>query len=174
MNEPLEIRLNEKQIEVFESFIKATDEIKRIVKEFDGKILNIKLKRALQESSVFDDLDLYIFTSDDNLRGKKEIVIRTHNDYIKFDPSNEHSSVKYIEVSCCYFGIFVNEKRIDADKTITSINKQIDYLKEHIEIMKEANVLYNDMRKDYAKLESMVKDYRHKYDYSIRADYDKF
>lgn len=170
----LEVRLNDKQIEVYESFIEAINEIKRIVKEFDGKCLNVDMEIALKESSVFDDLDLYVSMQDIKLWGRKEIAVYANNDYIKFNKDDSHSVELPVEVNGCYFEIFTDENKIDAERTIVNIDIEKDDINRSINRLKTACTLYDDMLIEYTNLRNMIQEYRFKYDYSIRKYYDKF
>lgn len=162
---PIEVRLNEKQIEVYEVLIEALESSKQVISKFDGKMCNVRLEKALKESQELKDLEVY-----PSVR-KNVFELYAYDRSFKTDPDAEYSCWSYVNHSDINIPISMNGNRIDASKTMYIMFDCISTLRIKIKKLKEANDNFENMVKDYQKIIALIDKYNEDYDISIRKNY---
>lgn len=117
-------KLYEVQINAYRELIPCIREVIAVAEKFDGKILNVKLSNALKD---LDTLAHYRIGKDQYGQQESYVNIQLKQRYYSNNPDSKgYSSVSYDFVSDKTVYLSVDDKRINAGKTIESLNKCIE------------------------------------------------
>lgn len=148
------------QIMVYNHLLQGLEVCKGIAHKFNGKVLNIRLVKAMKDSHNHFGLSY-------SLNGC--ISISDYQNRWYSMPGDEHGG--YIDNYTITVKPVTNEaNRIDASQTIENANTQIAYLKNQIAVCKDDILRFDEEAKAWAELEKHVDEYKAKYSYRLRGN----
>ena len=160
MDKETKIKLLNKQIEVYKSIVQKFEKAIPVVESFNAKVLNVKLDRALKE----------IDGSIGYNSGHCTIFAYTNDRSIKTDRGDS------VYVDCYKVDVAITlddtGKRIVATETISNIKEQINTINKRIKCIEDSISSYDNMVREYNNIKESIKDFKNKYDYIIRRDFD--
>lgn len=147
------------QIKVYNHLLKGLEICKETLAKFDGKVLNIRLIKAMKEKT--NPHRLYF-----SLNGSISIA-DCHERWYSM-PGDQNGG--YID----YYTITVkpetNEKnRINASATIENAEKQAAYLKKQIAECKADIIRFDQEKEAWRELEKLIDAYNAEYSYRLRG-----
>lgn len=155
------VQMNQ-QIKVYNHLLQGVEVCKETVAKFDGKVLNIRLIKAMKEKANPHSLSF-------SLNGS--ISISDYQERWYSMPGDQNGA--YIDYYTITVQPITNDaNRIDASKTIENANKQTDYLKKNIAQCKADIILFDDEADAWNELKKQVDAYNAKYSYRLRGTID--
>ena len=152
-----------KQSECYNQLKESLPKMIEVLKKFDGKVINIRLEKALQE--LFSKHE-FIVTIKNKYDNKKEIELYNQNRGYK-SLSGEHWN--YLDYNRATFKI--DYERLNAVNAIESLNKEVTSLKNQSEkLLNDINNI-NIIEDEYNRICNLIKDFNNKYDFQIRKNY---
>lgn len=149
----------ERQIETYKTLIKVLGDIKPIIKSFEGKVINVKLKRSIEELFA-NDRNIIVGSIKDGYYGEKQIEVW----HIKYGYSNYYNEVviKLTENS--------TEKRVNSDFIFKNIDTTIERFNKSIAETEKGMKEYNDMMAEYKAIAEQIRVFNKKYSYTARSN----
>ena len=144
----------QQQEKVYQLFVTALKAIKPIITQYDGKVVNVKLVKSAKEVIK----GVYISLSGNTISISVDSLTRMYKS--ENTPGNGN-----IDKSNYEFTISTDEnKRLDSEKTIETINEEIDYLISEIAaILNDISFNYDKEVEEYKKLKLAIKDYEQRF-----------
>ena len=154
--------LNEKQSRVYKELANALKSIIPVLEKFDGKVINVRLERAINEVLP---------------GGQKGISARLMNSYtekkrIQLFNRNRHyqdgNSTHYVSRDTCYIDVLPG--RLNFSETLSAVKKEITQLIKYADELENACNDVENAETEYKNICRMIKEFNKKYHYSIREN----
>lgn len=157
----IESRYN-KQIEECEKFIRVLETALGIIEKFEGKVINVKIEKALEEALSTEELQIKVshFSTDLTITDYKNDRFRIYYD----DRTISKYACGRIDHTSMNINLAETGDRVDMDVVKKGIEHQININKKLIEICKNRIEQYDSITKDYEDLRQMIRNFREKYD----------
>lgn len=150
------------QIKVYNHLLQGLAVCREIVARFNGKVLNIRLIKAMQE---VENPHRLTFSLDGS------ISIHDYQNRWYSMPGDQHGG--YIDYYTITVPPVTNEaNRIDASKTIENADRQTDYLKTKIADCKADITRFDEEAEAWEELKKQVDAYNAKFSYRLRGRID--
>lgn len=155
-----------KQIEVLEKLNNCFLEAIPVLEKFDGKIINVKIQRALEEKFKKFDGQIIVKVEHSN----RQLTICTWDKtYIVYAPDGSRystESVKHYEDHV----YLTSDERLNLSLVKNNISNLIKISESMIEDYKTMLSQYEQEMKDYDLLLDKIEEFKHKYDSRLRTD----
>lgn len=145
------------QIKVYKNLLDGVKVCRKVVAQFDGKVPNVRLVRAMKEQPNPHGLSY-------SLNGSISISDYQNRSY----PMTTYTG--YVDCSTIAVKIVTTGNRIDGPATIAEADKQAEYLKAQIAQAEKDLRLFDEEAQAWAKLEKQIAEYNAKYSYRLRGD----
>ncbi len=146
------------QIKVYKHLLEGVKVCRKAVAQFDGKVPNVRLIRAMTEQANPHRLSY-------SLNGSISISDYQNRSY----PMTSHTG--YVDSSTISVKVVTTDtNRMDGPATIAEADKVAEYLKAQIAQAKKDLLLYDEEAKAWADLEKHVQQYKDTYSPRLRGD----
>lgn len=159
------------ELAIKENAIRLAPEVKKIVKQFDGKQLTKRLQTALQKidkhlyvHNEFNSFDIKYIEYD-----SRYIPVKSGVEYIEYNDATIAGTCKQ---SAYGDSSITEDNRIIADVVISSINKQVDYLTEVIAETRDQLNFIDQYRQRKAEITAAREAHNDQINYTIRRYFD--
>lgn len=157
------IKKNVEQVRVYNELIEGLKAIKPAFKEFDGKVINIKLERLVKGRLTQEGLFASLQSDWSNT---KVIVLRNQNRGYK---SLDGEYFKYVDSDSV--SVNLPDRRLDANETIQSIDIEIERLERRCRALLKANKDIDKIEKEYNDIVNRIKQFNDNTPYVLREYY---
>lgn len=159
-----------KQIEVSERFVKFLENCLEVLEKFDGKMINVKIQRALEEK--FKDFGFTIrvdhSSSKMSVEDYKNVyynIISSDGDVVRY---RQAGKVDYTRFSVSLST--ADSDKVDMKEVRANIDVEISYQKEKIDLYKKMRDQCNKAEEEFNELKKMARAFSSKYNYILRDD----
>lgn len=153
--------------------IRALEISTEVIKKFDGKVLTVRLKKAIDEelekvmsqTHFFIDRQ-YITTTYAHLycRENDEYTTKTYNDGSR--------CVNYVDYVVDFIICFKDENKIDSTKTIEQIDSRIELIKQESKDLQYEHDNINSIEAEFNDIMKRRSKFREKYSYDLQKLYN--
>lgn len=149
----------QQQEKVYQLFVTALKAIKPIIAQYDGKMVNVKLVKSAKEVVK----GVFVSLSGNTINISVDSLTRMYK-------SENTSGNGNIDRSNYEFTISTDDnKRLDSEKTIDTINEEINYLISEITaILNDISFNYDKEVEEYKKLKQAIQDYQERFSSRLR------
>lgn len=150
--------------------IKGFEIICEVLPKFDGKVTNARLKTAVDTAlktkfrSAYFNFDLL------NGYSRFNLAVRDNDSY-QVPGNGMYSGTNYTDYESSAYVQECDNKRLDATKTIESINKHIETLKKENIVLLYESTNIDEIEKEYNAIKKQIDQFNEKYSYEIRNLY---
>ena len=159
------VKHSTQQVKNYEDAIRAIDLIVQVVEEFNSKVLNNRLIRAINKE--LKEHFNYTFIS--------EIKPDSYNIVLYCRDSDSYAD----EVGCCYIDYtyyiampVVDDNRIIAADSIELYNNNIKYIQARKNQLTQEIKDIDNIEREYKALNAKVEEFKHKYSYKVQRLYE--
>lgn len=160
MNKTERIHLNELQISTYQRFIKCLEEVKSILKKFDGNRIDAYFCLEISSAKYAKQHGIDMFVSDSHI-----VSIFIENTWMARNLNLYPYENKMGIPVCVKYGIIRADRTIEQD-----IEPQIQRMKNRMNEFIDANLHYDDMINDYVHITELIEKYNKSYSEIIRCD----
>lgn len=178
MNMETRIAILQKEIEIYNNFINIIPTIYKVIHKFDGKVINKKFEKAIDEAVKGNGNKREYYASTEYRYGGNFIIkIKCYNDSIKEVGSNSEYLNWYKVSNSNYYFYFPKDNfiitdsgnyRVIADKMRETIVKEIPKLHADIETIENGIKQADEMIAEAKRIKAELEAFNNKYDYNIR------
>lgn len=178
MNMETRIAILNKELEVYNNFINLIPTIYKVIHGFDGKVINKKFEKALDEAVKGNgNKREYYASTEYRYGGNFFIKIHCYDDSIKeVGDDREYPSWYKVSNSDYYFcfpkdNFIITDSgnyRVIADKMRETIVKEIPKLHDDIETIENGIKQADEMIAEAKRIKAELEAFNNKYDYNIR------
>lgn len=178
MNMETRIAILRKEVEVYNNFINLIPTIYKVIHEFNGKVINKKFEKALDEAVKGNgNKREYYASTEYRYGGNFFIKIHCYDDIIKeVGDGREYPNWYNVSNSNYYFcfskdNFIITDSgnyRVVADKMRETIIKEIPKLHAEIETIEEGIKQVDEMISEAKRIKAELESFNKKYDYHIR------
>lgn len=157
-----------KQIEECKRFITVLETALKVLEKFDGRVINVRIERALKEA--LKDMNLYIKV-DHSIR-ELNITDYRNNTYIVYD--DDGSRTRYGQGKITYDSMNIDlsehDDKVNMEIVRKNIDAEIQFWNQLIEKYQGLLLQYDDFEKDYKLIEESIRNFNKKYSGTLRCD----
>ena len=178
MNMETRIAILQKEIKIYNNFINIIPTIYKVIHKFDGKVINNKFEKAIDEAVKGNGKKREYYDSTEyRYGGNCIIIIKCYNDSIKEVGSNSEYPNWYKVSNSDYRFYFPKDNfiitdsgnyRVIADKMRETIIKEIPKLHAEIETIENGIKQVDEMIAEAKRIKKELDAFNNKYDYNIR------
>ena len=157
-----------KQIEECKRFITVLKTALKVLEKFDGRLINVRIERALKEA--LKDMDLSIKV--DHSTRELDVADYRNNTYIVYN--SDGSRTRYGHDKIDYTSMEINlsedDDKVDMEIVRKNIDAEIQFWNQLIEKYQGLLLQYDDFEKDYKLIEESIRNFNKKYSGTLRCD----
>lgn len=154
----------QKQIELYNTLLASLEVFEDTLNTFNGKVLNVRFKKSYDEKTAKKHAYSKLSPIEYNYSlstNKAEFLIGFNGEEREIYIDGEFKG--YLDDSSFYFDIIVDEnKRVDAEKSISRLNEKISYIKKHVEELNSCIEHYDEYKQMAVELEKSINEYKSK------------
>ena len=156
------VKHNREQARVYTELIEGFKTIIPALEKFDGKVINVRLEKAIKELL---DKEHFAVSIKNGYNNNKHLKLWNH----KRSYSAGEYSCNYVDYCSAY--IEIDMGRLNSKNAITELEKECKSLEKQANELLTACNNIADIEKEYKQICDMIRDFNNKVPYQIRESY---
>lgn len=153
--------------------IRALEISAEVIKKFDGKILTIRLKKAIDEELEKVMRETHFFIDKQyTMTTYAKLYCRENDSYTTKTYNDGTRSVNYVDYEIDFIICFQDGNKIDSTKTVEQINGKIKTLQQENKDLQHEHDYINSIEAEFNDIMKRRSEFREKYSYTLQKLYN--